>query len=163
MSTETTDTDTDLETREVDGVIQKPQTAAAWKKAKYHSVVLASGSEIELSIPNLPVLAKTGQIPNDLISAAVGVISGETQITPELLAEQADFAAKLVSIAVHSPKVKEDEVNDLPYEDIELIVEIATRQRDVDALGRQIAGLHKSKEWLDFRAKLSGFTAVEDE
>lgn len=153
MSTDPTETEFQL---------TQPKSAAAWVKAKYHTIALPSGVEVEISIPNLPMLAKTGVIPNDLIQSAVGVMNGTEELTEELVREQAVFYNKLISIAVHAPKVSEEQVPELPYEDIELIVEIATRQRDVDALGRHIAGLHLSKEWVSFRKKLSGVAPVED-
>lgn len=139
----------------------KPKDAAAWKAAKRHPVSLPSGIEIEIEIPNLPQMVKTGQVPNDLVEAAIGALQRD-KITKELVVEQADFYNKLVATAVKVPTITEDDVPDLPYEDVELIVELATRQRDVDALGRHLAGLHKSKEWRSFRGLDYGDEALED-
>lgn len=125
-------------------------TAAAWKKAKRHTITLPSGVQVDVEVPNLPLLVKTGQLPNDLVSEAITSIQGG-KLTPELISQQSDFYDKLVSITVKEPALTEEDVHDLPYEDIELIVEVATRQRDLDAVGRHIGGLHTSKEWRSFR------------
>lgn len=139
---------------------RKAADAAAWKKAKTHEAVLPSGLSIEIQIPNLPLLVKTGQVPNDLIESAIGAMQGDVQITAELLSEQAEFYNKLVAIAVVTPAITEADVPELPYEDVEMIVEFATRQRDVDALGRHLAGLHRSKEWRSFRGLDYGGSAM---
>lgn len=123
-----------------------------WKKAKRHPVALPSGFEVEVEIPNLPMMVKTGQIPNDLLDAALGAIK-QQQITPDLIKEQADFFNLLVTTMVKDPEITLEELenDEIPYEDVELLVEIGTRQRDLDALGRHISGLHKSEEWRKFR------------
>lgn len=131
-------------------VTSRPKDAASWTAAKRHDVTLPSGVEVSIEIPNLPLMVKTGQIPNELLDAALGAMQRQ-EITPELLNEQSDFFNKLVSTMVVDPVVTEEQVSNLPYEDIELLVEIGTRQRDLDALGRHIAGLHKSAEWRKFR------------
>lgn len=126
------------------------RTKEAWSAAKTHTVTLPSGFEIDMQIPNLPLLIKTGQIPNHLIDAALGAMQAE-EITREMVEQQADFYDKLVAISVVDPIIAEEEVKDLPFEDVDLIVDLATRQRDVDAMGRHLGGLHKSEEWKSFR------------
>lgn len=138
----------------------KPKDAAAWKTSKRHDVTLPSGVGVAIEIPNLPLLIKTGQLPNDLIDAAIGAIKRD-EITAELINQQSDFYHKLVALTVKEPEITEADVADLPYEDVELIVEIATRNRDLDALGRHIAGLHKSSEWRHFRGLDYGDEALE--
>ena len=128
----------------------KPKSAADWKSQRRHSITLPSGFEIEIELPNLPLLVKTGQLPNDLVAKALGNIQ-QGKLTPEVIAEQSDFYDKLVSVTVKTPEVTPEDVHDLPFEDIELIVEIATRQRDLDATGKHIGGLNTSKEWRRFR------------
>lgn len=128
----------------------RPKTVADWKNSKRHYITLASGVEVGVEIPNLPQMVKTGVIPNDLLDAALGAIQKQ-EITPELIKEQADFFHLLVATMVKDPELTPDDIPDLPYEDIELLVEIGTRQRDIDAIGNQIAGLHKSADWRKFR------------
>jgi len=126
---------------------------ASWKKSKVHeNITTPSGSVISLQIPNLPALVRAGQLPNHLIEVATGVSNGSTAITPELFGKQAEFTNKLVSLAVVDPELTEEEVEEVvPYEDQEFIVEIATRQRDLDAVGRHIGGLHTQDEFRKFR------------
>lgn len=128
---------------------------ADWKKAKVHDVTLPSGTTVSITIPNLPQMVKTGQIPNDLLDAALGAMQTQ-EVTPELVKEQADFYNKLVVWMVKDPELTEADVDEIPYEDVELLVELGTRQRDLDALGRHIGGLHKSAEWRRFRGVLYG-------
>jgi hypothetical protein len=52
---------------------------------------------------------------------------------------------------VKEPVITEEDVHDLPFEDVELLVEIATRQRDLDAVGNHVGGLHTNKQWRQFR------------
>lgn len=131
---------------------EQKRSKTDWKKAKRHSVTLPSGFEVEVEIPNLPQMVKTGQIPNNLLDAALGAIKQQT-ITKELIEEQADFFNLLVSTMVKDPAITVEELenDEVPYEDVELLVEIGTRQRDLDALGRHISGLHTSEEWRKFR------------
>lgn len=138
----TTDTGTEIGRR--------VKTAADWKKARQHDITLPSGIEVSIIIPNLPLMVKTGQIPNDLLDAALGAIQKQ-EVTPELIKEQSDFFHLLVLTMVKEPEITEEDIPELPYEDIELLVEIGTRQRDIDAVGNQIAGLHKSEDWRKFR------------
>ncbi|MBA3240084.1 MAG: hypothetical protein H0T60_02565 [Acidobacteria bacterium] len=136
---------------------QKAVTKAGWTKKKRHTVTLSSGAVVDIEIPNLPTLIKSGQIPNSLIDVAIKVATGTAKITRELVEEQADFYNKLVSLTVVDPAITDDDVKDLPYEDVELLISLATRQRDLDALGHHIAGLDKNDDWRTFR----NFDSVE--
>lgn len=130
---------------------KKSATIAAWKKNAVHTVTLASGTEVEMRIPNLPELVASGEFPNHLVDTAIKVATGEAKVTSEEVASQAEFYRELVSRAVISPVVSPEDVKDLPFEDVELISSIATRQRDVDALGHHIAGLDQNADWRKFR------------
>lgn len=132
----------------------------AWKAAGTHTVMLPSGTEIKLRVPNLPTLVKTGQLPNALVAEALETIQ-TGKVTAEVISQQAEFYSKLVALSVVEPAISEEEVVDLPFEDVELIVEIATRQRDVDALGHHLAGLHTNKDWRKFRGLLDFDEDVE--
>jgi hypothetical protein len=126
-------------------------TLAAWKKAGVHDIVLASGTEVQIKIPNLPELVSAGEFPNHLVEVAISVATGETKVTGEEVKAQAEFYRELVSRALVTPEVAPADVKDLPFEDVELLAAIATRQRDVDALGHHIAGLHNNEDWRKFR------------
>jgi hypothetical protein len=128
----------------------KAKSATDWKTKRRHPIVLSSGYEVEIEIPNLPLLVKTGQLPNDLVAQALGNIQ-RGELTPEIIASQAEFYEKLVPATVKNPEITAEDVKDLPFEDVEMIAEIATRQRDLDAVGNHVGGLNTSKEWRRFR------------
>lgn len=129
-------------------------TLAAWKKAGVHEVTLASGFQVKIKLPNLPELVRAGEFPNHLVETAIKVASApaeQQQITADDVKSQAEFYCALVSLSLVEPIVTPDDVKELPFEDIELLAAIATRQRDVDALGHHIAGLDKNEDWRKFR------------
>lgn len=133
--------------------MSKTDALSKWKNSKRHKITLPSGMEVEVEIPNLRMLIKTGQIPNSLIEAAgEAAASGNTTPSPELIEQQDAFYAKLVTVTVKVPAISEDDVADLPFEDIELIADIATRQTDRDATGRHIAGIELVEEYAAFRS-----------
>jgi hypothetical protein len=129
----------------------KPATLAEWKKAKQHTITLPSGTVVEVVVPNLPKLVQTGQIPNSLIDIALKVVQGSKQITREDIEAQPDFYNKICAFTVVKPKLGDDDFEDIPYEDKEMLVEIATRQRDLDAVGHHLGGLETVKDWRNFR------------
>lgn len=130
---------------------KKKPTLEGWKKARTHQVTLASGYEVEIQIPNLPELASSGEFPNHLVETAIDVASGETKVTIEEVKKQAEFYRHLISKTVVTPALTVEDVAEIPFEDIELLASIATRQRDVDALGHHIAGLDANEDWRRFR------------
>lgn len=137
----------------VDEAGPKATTAAQWKKSAVHYPLLPSGTRIGLKIPDLPALIEAGQIPQHLLDAAIGVAGGTTPDAPtkELIAQQREFTDLVVQISVVDPKLTDADVKDVPYEDKELIVSLATRQRDLDAEGEHIAGLSTSEKFRRFR------------
>lgn len=141
---------------------RKPATLAQWKKAKTHLITLPSGTVIEIEIPDLPSLVKSGQIPNELIDTVIGIIERK-KITREDILNQVDFYNKLVALAVKSPAVSEEDVaaGVIPFEDKEMIVEFATRQRDLDVLGHHLAGLEKVSDFRSFRGLSPSYEDVE--
>lgn len=134
----------------------KPTSKSAWKKAKRHYVTLPSGTVVGIELPDLPSLVKAGQIPNELVDVAIGVAQGK-KVTREDIVEQVDFYNKLAAMTTVEPEVTEEDFasGDLPFEDKEMIVEFATRQRDLDAVGHHLAGLETVKEFRNFRGLLN--------
>lgn len=127
------------------------KTVNEWKKKKVHEgVTLPSGAEVSIQIPNLPALIKSGKIPNNLLDEAIRAAEGE-KISAEAIGEQNDFTRKMVALTVVEPEVSEEDVDEIPFEDVEMLVSIATRQRDIDAEGKHLGGLHNSDEWRRFR------------
>lgn len=142
--------------------MSKAVSKSAWKKAKVHTVTLPSGAVVDISIPNLAQMAKGGELDNELLAAAVPDVATLTaenepkQLTPEEkrenLTKLADFHAWLVSVTLVDPKLSAAEVLEtVPTPDIEVLVEFASRRRDVDVVGHHIGGLEVSAEWRTFR------------
>jgi hypothetical protein len=140
----------------------KVATAAQWKKAKIHTITLPSRTVVEIQVPDLPNLVRAGQIPNELVDVAISAANGK-KVTREDIVEQASFYNRLCALTVVSPTVTEEEFasGDIPFEDKEMLVEIATRQRDIDAVGHHLAGLESVKAWRTFRGLDYGYEAVE--
>lgn len=139
----------------------KITSLSAWKKSKVHTITLPSSAVVEIAIPDLPGLVKSGNIPNELIDIAIGVAQGR-KVTRDDIEQQADFYNKLCALTVTNPSVTEEEFASgaLPFEDKECLVEIATRQRDLDAVGHHIAGLEKVSEFRKFRGIASQYEDV---
>lgn len=131
----------------------KKNAVSSWKGVRRHEVTLPSGFVCKIEVPNLPLLVKTGALPNDLVSQALGLVQSG-KLTAEAIADQSDFYAKLVVETVKEPDLTPEDVtgeDPIPFEDVEMIVEIATRQRDLDAIGDHIGGLHTNEKWRVFR------------
>ena len=81
------------------------------------------------------------------------------------LGEQVTATLEPVNILdriIAETKLTPQDVADLPYEDVLFLVEIATRQRDLDALGEHLAGLPVAKDWETFREGIGGDAALAD-
>lgn len=141
----------------------KAASLSAWRANRLHQITLPSSTVVEIEIPDLPTLVKTGTIPNELVDIAIGVAQGK-KITRDDIVQQADFYNKLCSLTVKSPAVTEEDFASgaLPFEDKEMIVELATRQRDLDAIGHHIGGLEKVAEFQKFRGLSDQYTGLEN-
>lgn len=131
-----------------------------WKQAKTHEVTLPSGAEVKIELPDLALMIKGGQVPNDLLDVATKVGAGggnAADETPEkkreLLGQVSEFNAFLVEQTVVEPSVTKDEVlaGDLPAEDVDLIVQFALRKTDFDAIGKHLGGLETVESFRRFR------------
>ena len=129
---------------------QTHATVDSWKSAKTHTITLPSGTKVGIVIPNLPLLMKTGRIPNHLVEAAVE-LQGKRQITAQDLEDQYEFVKTVVVLTVQEPFISEDDVDELPFEDLEMIVQFAMRERDTDAVYHHIGGLELVDSFRDVR------------
>lgn len=129
---------------------KKATTAGAWKKAAVHDVVCPTGVTVTIKIPDIPALIEAGAIPQHLLDTAIGVINGD-EPTVEMIKQQREYTDLVTMMSVVEPKLTEADLKDIPYEDKDFIVAIATRQRDLDAIGNHIAGLTKSEDFRRFR------------
>lgn len=131
---------------------QPTVTLASWKKNAKHPVTCPSGSRIVIRIPDLPAMIETGEIPQSLLDAALGAAAGAAETpTVEVMAKQREFTDHILMKSVVEPKLTAADVADIPYEDKEFLVAVATRQRDLDAEGEHIGGLTKSEKFRRFR------------
>lgn len=139
---------------------QQTASKSAWKKAGVHTVRLPSGVFVDIRIPNLAQMAKAGELDNELLQYAVPSISDvetdDKDPTPEEkkanLTKLADFHAWLVSHTLVDPKLSPEEVSEtVPTPDLEVLVELASRRRDMDVEGHHIGGLEVSAEFRKFR------------
>ena len=132
---------------------RKAGSAAGWKKAAVHTVTLPSGFVAKIRIPDLPALIEAGSIPQQLMDVAISVATGARPEKPgvELIGQMREFNDVLVTKTVVEPEITPELVKEIPFEDKEMIVEIATRQIDFDAEGNHLAGLEKSEKFRQFR------------
>ena len=140
-------------------------TKASWKKAAVHEgITLPSGTVVSIKLPNRPLMIKTGQLPNTLVEDALAAQSATSNatVTREMIEQQWEYYSFLVSRTVVEPAITQEEVAEIPAEDIEMIVEFATRQRDIDAVYSHIAGLDKLDSFRKFRSLSGGFEDLEN-
>lgn len=132
---------------------RRAASKANWKKAAVHTVTLESGTVVDLRLPDLPKLIESGAIPQSLIDVAVATVTGkkipETP-GPEIMRQQREFTDLVVLKSVVAPTITEEDLSEIPFEDKEMIVEFATRQRIFDAEGHHLAGLEASEAFRRF-------------
>lgn len=127
-------------------------TLAGWKKAASHLVALPSGVRVTIKLPDIPALIEAGHIPQNLLDAAITAAqTGGSAPTAESVKEQREFVRKVVSHMLVAPKLAEPDVDELPAEDREMLMEMAMRQRDLDAEFNHIGGLHNSASFREAR------------
>lgn len=139
----------------------RPKAAASvgdWEARRNHyGVTLPSGAVVDIRLPDLPAMAKAGDIPNELLEASVQLQKAiedkdRSALTTETLVNLEEFMEFLLPEMILQPKITAEDVQTkLPSEDKELLVQFAQRARDLDAVGRHLAGLEKLAEWRRFR------------
>jgi hypothetical protein len=135
---------------------QKVEGIDDWGKIGEHEVLCPSGAKVTIRIPDLAAVIESGELPQHLLDAALGVAAKITkgkqqEPTKELIAKEREFTDFLVALTVIKPDLTPDQARRVPYEDKEMIVAIATRQRDMDAGYNHIAGLDRSEKFRRFR------------
>lgn len=140
-------------------------TAAAWIKRATHTVHCPTGAVVKMKIPDLAALMASEAVPENLRGAALLELAGglanlerDTQGIPkvsnDVLKGEADLRYWLVEQAVIDPPLTNEQVRDIPSEDRDMIVAIAQRQQDVDALGIKIGlePVSRYEKWRDAHA-----------
>lgn len=141
-------------------------SAEAWTKNRVHrGVRLPSGTVVDIELPDLPSLAKAGELPNELLAAAgelqEAIDKGDRdRLTVDTLVNIAEFMEFLLPRMVVTPKITKEQVAALPSEDKEMLVQFAQRARDIDAVGHHLAGLETLSEWRRFRGFESAAEAL---
>jgi hypothetical protein len=125
---------------------------AGWKKAAVHTVTLESGMVVKIKLPDLPKLIEAGAIPQSLIDVAIDVATNQQRErpSPEVIKQQREFTDMVVIATVVEPAITADDLDDIPYEDKEMLVEFATRQRIFDAKGHHLSGMETDKDFRRF-------------
>ena len=130
----------------------KAVSKAQWKKAAIHTVTLESGMVVKIKLPNLPKLIEAGAIPQSLIDVAIDVATNRRteRPGPDVIQQQREFTDLVVLETVVEPAITKEDLDEIPYEDKEMLVEFATRQRIFDAKGHHLAGMQKDADFRRF-------------
>jgi hypothetical protein len=135
---------------------KKPRkTKKAWGERRVHEdVTLPSGMVVDIRLPNLNKLLKSGEIPNPLADAAIEFANAQSQqVTREVLENSFDFACWIVPRTVVAPEITQEDVeNDLvPPEDLDMLAGFIARTLDMDAVGHHLGGLESNEAFRKFR------------
>lgn len=131
---------------------QKTATLDQWVEAATHYPLCPSGVRVGIRIPDLPALIEAGDIPQHLLDVALGIAAGDdSKPSVDLIKSQREFTDKLVQLTVVEPALDDEAVKKVPFEDKDFLVQVATRQRDLDVEGEHLAGLTKSDKFRRFR------------
>jgi hypothetical protein len=140
----------------------KTATAASWKKAKRHAgITLPSGAVVDIELPNIQLLIKAGAIPNNLLDAALQHQNAK-EVTADMIKETWDYTVWILPRTVVSPEITEEDVKDLPAEDVEMLTGFAARTNDIDAVGHHLAGLETQRRFREVRGLLTAEEVVRD-
>lgn len=130
------------------------KTAGAWKQANTHpDVTLPSGAVVTIKLPNILKMVSAGEIPNPLIPVAIKSTEGQ-EVTEQVIRDSWDFTKFLVPLMMVEPTIVESDVEDLPIEDVTMLVGLANRSNDLDAIGQHIGGLDTVQRFREFRGIL---------
>lgn len=124
----------------------------AWLAKRQHTVTLPSGAVVTIEVPNLVAMAKSGQLPNELLGLVAKPQEEQAQVDPKEQLDQMDaFDRFIVPLTVVDPSITAEDYDRLPVHDIEMIRRFATRQIDMDAVGHHLGGLEVVAEFRQFR------------
>lgn len=151
----------------------RPVTADGWAKrndAGPHTATFPSGATLRFTIPNDSTLLAAGMLPLELRETALlcaahpdgvegylrelvvqQVVDGEARVR-QAIEHGIEMRHHLVAAMLVEPQVTAEQVSagSFPTPDIEMLLEFATRQRNVDAGGRRLP-IIVAHEWALFR------------
>lgn len=139
------------------------QTVDAWKQKAVHTVTLPSGAVVQIVVPNLPAIVKSGVLPSELLPLAKAAAFGTSgELSDDMVEKLPELQRELAILTSHSPKLDSTTVDQVPYEDVIMLSEFAIRTRDTDALGEHISGMEKLSDFARFRDLGSGGQDILD-
>ncbi len=140
------------------------KTKTDWGGRKVHKdVVLPSGMEVDIELPNLALLVKSGEVPNALVDAALQLGAAQ-EVTKESLEQSWDFICFIIPKTVVNPKITQEDVEKglIPSEDIDLLAGLIARNTDLDAVGNHLGGLQTNAQFRRFRNLLTPEEIAQD-
>lgn len=166
----------------------KTTSKTAWQRRNDrgpHLAKLPSGAVVKFVIADLSLLLRSGKLPDslqitaslmsahedgpsgyqrDLVSTAI-MRGGDAQETVAAAIEVArDLTHHLIAESLVEPKVTPEEVAEglFPELDIIMLTEFATRERNVDAVGKRLPIVVPYEEpWATFRVQRSGAESAD--
>jgi hypothetical protein len=142
---------------------RKPSTKGQWLNRSVHTVTCYSGTVVKIRIPDLMLMLKNDTIPTRLRDIALQRADNERELSAsdveqpapneermKAVKEGAELLFWLVSDMVLDPLITPEEVEQLPTDDRTMLMEIANRERDTDALGVSL-GVEPLSRWETFR------------
>lgn len=143
--------------------VRQPGSSDAWKGRALHTLTCPSGQVVRVRIPNLALLIKNDVLPERLRQVAVqeainpGQPVGQTAepgqpvtVDAEAVKQLYDLYEFLVLEMVVEPEITADDLAELPQLDLDMLTQIAIRERDMDAAGVRL-GVEPISRWEVFR------------
>ena len=143
----------------------------AWKRRAGHNITLPTGVKVRVRFPDVAALIRSDALPQELIHTAfmdkfapdlLRQIVGDPEKERELLANFNDLTDRLAVEMLVEPKLTLEELRELPQEDLEMLKEIAMRERNTDARGVQL-GVVPLDVFATFREAHEGLDAAATE
>jgi hypothetical protein len=145
---------------------RKTTAKSSWLKSGLHTITLHSGAVVKIRYPNLALMIRLGLVPTQLRTVAMKVAKGEINMVGggigedmpddksdeafEELGKLVELLDMLVMQMVAEPELTQEDVDQMPAEDRDMLLAIANRERDVDAVGRRL-GVEPLDRWDTFR------------
>jgi len=116
----------------------------AWKRLAVHTITVNSGARLKIKFPDMSSLLRADALPTELVHVAfmdkfapdmLRQIIGDADKEAELLRNFDDLQNRLIVEMLVEPKLTLDELHLVPQEDLEMLKEIAMRERNTDARG----------------------------
>src|SRR3954469_16107230 len=158
---------------------RKPGSKADWGRKAVHLITLVSGMEVKIRIPNLGLLLEGDALPQTLRNAALQELvdpmsnrvargneegGGGPGVSLDEVKELYHLHQWLVVQTVVEPELTLEDLPDLPQEDLEMLTQLATRERTTDAAGRSLGTelLSRYEKFREFHRCAEGCEACKE-